>query len=292
MNQQVSSEKLVVTGITESQKEIEIGSLSSAVDKNIPFNSMRNPDRIALIIGNENYSEALNAEVNVQYARNDAEVFRQYALRTLGVEEDNLYFLTDATAGEMRRNIDLVAKLIEKMGSSAELVFYYAGHGYPDETTRVPYLIPVDVDATNLSAAIKLSDVYEKFGNTDASRITIFLDACFSGGGRTQGLLVARAVKIKPKSEMVKGNMVVFSASTGEQSSLAYDKEMHGMFTYFLLKKLQESKGDINYNDLAAYIEKNVSLESLKVNEKEQDPEVTISPAVQDSWGSWNFLEK
>ncbi len=195
MNQGVSNTKLVVEGKTEEHATIVFGSLTSSVDKNIPTNP-KVANRIALIIGNEDYSGTLNAEVNVAYARNDAEIFKQYALNTLGVEENNMHFLLDATAGQMRREIDLVTALATKLGNSCEVIVYYAGHGFPDEVTKVPYLIPVDVDATNLSSAIKLSDMYKKLGATGANKVTIFLDACFSGGGRNQGLLAARGVAI------------------------------------------------------------------------------------------------
>lgn len=289
MNQTVSDTKLVVQGRNEQEKEIVVGSLTSGVDKNIPFNNNKNPDRLALIIGNENYTGSLNAEINVEYARNDAEIFRKYAINCLGVEERNVYFFTDATAGLMRTKIELVAKLVSKMGSDAELIFYYAGHGFPDESTRVPYLIPVDVNATNLDAAIKLPEIYEQFSQTGAKRVIVFMDACFSGGGRNQGLLAARGVKIKPKNYMLDGNMVVFSASTGEQSALPYDKEKHGMFTYFLLKKLQDTKGNVTYDELSKYLESKVSVESLRVNGKEQDPKVNVSLDVEDVWKLWKI---
>ena len=35
---------------------------------------------------------------------------------------------------------------MEKLGPDGELIFYYAGHGFPDEQTKEPYLIPVDVN--------------------------------------------------------------------------------------------------------------------------------------------------
>jgi uncharacterized caspase-like protein len=243
------------------------------------------------VIGNEDYSRNLNAEVNVEYAKNDAETFRKYALNVLGVQEKNMHFMLDATAGQMQREMDLVAAIMEKLGGQGELIFYYAGHGFPDEVTKVPYLIPVDVDATNLSAAIKLSDVYRKLGETGAGRITVFLDACFSGGGRNQGLLAARSVAIKPKKENINGNMVVFSASTGEQSALPYNEERHGMFTYFLLDKLQQSGGNVTYGELANYLKKQVGLESLMVNGKPQDPEVNVSYKVADEWKNWKMGE-
>ncbi len=289
INQGVSSEKLIVQGKKVPKISFEVGSLTSKVDKNIPYNSVKNPNRIALVIGNEDYSRTLNSEINVEYAKNDAETFRKYALKVLGVEEKNMHFMVDATAGQMGREIDLVTAILEKLGSKGELIFYYAGHGFPDEVSKTPYIIPVDVDATNLASAIKLSDVYKKFGNSGAGRVTIFLDACFSGGGRNQGLLAARGVAIKPKEETIPGNMVVFSATSGEQSALPYKAEKHGMFTYYLLDKLQQTKGNVTYGELANYLKDEVGLESLTINAKPQDPEVDVSYKVMDKWKNWKF---
>ncbi|MBL7105861.1 MAG: caspase family protein [Bacteroidales bacterium] len=289
MNQAISDNKLIVQGKDQATTEIVIGSLTSDIDKNIPYQDQKNPDRVALIIGNEDYSGTLNAEVNVEFARNDAKIFMEYAKNTMGIEEDNIYFMLDATAGRMRKQIDLVTDLIKKMGNNAELIFYYAGHGFPDENTKTPYLIPVDVDATNLDPAIRLSEIYKNFAETGAKRVTVFLDACFSGGGRNQGLLAARSVVIKPKDELISGNMVVFSASSGEQSALPYDKQKHGMFTYFLLKKLQDTGGNVTYKELADYLNQKVGIESLRENGKAQDPEVNVSPSVDNIWMDWTL---
>ena len=289
MNQPVSDIKLTVEGKEEKTKEIVIGSLASSVDKNIPENKLKNPNRIALVIGNENYANSLNAEINVDFARQDAYVFRNYVISVMGVQPENMFFLQDATAGQMRKEIDRVASLVKLIGKDAELIFYYAGHGLPDEITKIPYLIPVDVDATNISSAIKISELYQKFSCTGAHRISVFLDACFSGGGRNQGLLAARGAKIKPQLEMINGNMVVFSASTGEQSALPYAFEKHGMFTYYLLKKLQETSGQVTYGQLDEYLKSSVGQESLRKNGKPQNPEVQVSPAVENIWQKWNF---
>ncbi len=186
------------------------------------------------------YQTGLTSEMNVTFARNDATIVADYVIKTLGFEESNVYLVTDATTGEMNQKLDLITKLAAKTGSDAEILFYYAGHGLPDENTKIPYLIPVDVNGSNLTSAIKLSDVYLKLSETRAKRITIFLDACFSGGGRESGLLAARSVKIKPAEELLTGNMVAFAASSLEQSAMPYKREKHGLFTYFLLKNIQE----------------------------------------------------
>jgi len=288
----VAQNNVVINAIATPATELTIASLTSDVDKNIPVSQGKNPNKFALIIGNEEYSkyqQGLNSEMNVAFARNDAGIFREYVTRTLGFQDGNVFFLTDATAGEMNQKIELISKLVTKSGKDAELLFYYAGHGLPDENTHVPYLIPVDVNGGNLNSAIRLNDIYKKFGETGANKITIILDACFSGGGRESGLIAARSVKVKPSMESLSGNMVVFAATTGEQSALPFAKEKHGMFTYYLLKKIQESAGSVNYGTLADYLTKNVSLQSLKINQKDQDPTVTVSSEVSDSWGNWKI---
>ncbi len=288
----IARNEVVISGQETAAPTIAIASLSADVDKNIPMVRKKHPYRYALIIGNEDYSRyqrGIATESNVDFARTDAKMFREYAMKTLGVEESNCFLLTDATAGEMLQKLDLVSKLAAKTPGKAEIIFFYAGHGLPDENSREPYLIPVDVSGTNLSAAVPLNEVYRKFSEAEAKRVTVFLDACFSGGGREAGLLAARGVKVKPKENMITGSMVVFTASTGEQSALPYKEMEHGMFTYYLLKKLQDTKGDVSYGDLADYITQKVSLESLKVNQKEQDPKVNVSVNVQNEWESWTF---
>jgi len=286
--------EVVISGIVTESPDIKLASLSSEVDKNIPVNRTKHPYRYALIIGNEDYTRyqrGLNTETNVEFARNDASIFRDYAVKTLGVNEMNAHLLKDATSGEICQKIDLVSKLASKSGEQAEIIFYYAGHGLPDEQTRAPYLIPVDVSGTNLDAAVKLEDIYKKFAESGAGKVTIFLDACFSGGGRDAGLLAARSVKVKPKDNLIQGNLVVFTASSGEQSALPIEGEQHGMFTFYLLKKIKDTQGDITYGELSDYITKNVSLESLRINQKEQDPTVSVSPSVEGSWQSWNLVK-
>ena len=277
-----------------TKKEVKkLTNISSLVDNNIPANS-KVKNRYALVIGNEDYTSfqrTLSSEQNVDYAVNDATIFKKYCLNTLGVKEDNMNFLTNATAGAMNQKINKMLKLMNKLGNEAELIVYYAGHGYPDELTKVPYLIPVDVSGTDLSYAIKLEDLYRDLGNTNA-RVTIFLDACFTGGGRNSGLVASRGVKVKPKEGTLNGNIVVFSASSGEQSSLAFHKESHGMFTYYLLNKLQESKGKVSMGELADYITNEVSIQSININEKEQDPTVNTSSKVINDWRNWEFQNK
>jgi len=264
----------------------------SDVDNNIPITPNQYSNRYALIIGNEDYSShqiELNNEINVDFARNDASAFKEYAESVLGIPNENIIFMLDATTGKMNQGIAKANRILKVTGGDAELFVYYAGHGLPDEQTQEAYIMPVDVSGKNANEGIALKDMYHKLTEFPAKRVTVFIDACFSGGARNQGLVAARGVKINPKESPMSGNLVVFSASSGVQSSLPYMQKEHGFFTYFLLKKLQESGGQINYNELSEYLISNVSLKSILINDKEQNPKVNVSSASQNIWKEWKL---
>ena len=248
---------------------------------------MKYKKRIALIIGNEDYSSfqpGLAKEVNVDFAKNDAKVFKEYCEKTLGILPENITLLLNATYGSMRQSIDRINKLMKNSDGDIEVIFYYAGHGLPDEATKEAYLIPVDINGSNVQSGIKLQDVYKSFSEYESLGVTMFIDACFSGGARGEQMVKARGVKIVPKADYLEGNILSFTASSGNQSSNAYMEKKHGLFTYYLLKTLQESKGNISYKDFWNGLKKKVSFESVNINNKEQEPQVIIGEKAKNSW--------
>lgn len=127
--------------------------------------------------------------------------------------------------------------------------------------------------------------MYEKLGSVEAQSITIFLDACFSGSKREEGMLAsARGVALKAKQSVPKGNMVIFSAAQGDETAYPYKDKQHGLFTYFLLKKLQESKGEVTLGELSEYLTEEVGRQSFVKNNKMQTPTVNVSSPLENSW--------
>jgi hypothetical protein len=270
------------------KKELE----PSDVDIDIPFIGPSNPNRYALIIGNEDYSSfqrGLNREANVEFAINDAETFKKYAVNVLGVPESNVLMKTNATAIEMNRLIKSMNAIIRVKEGKAEVFVMYAGHGFPDEKTQEPYLIPVDVSGSDLDYAIKLSDLYQKLTEYPSQRVTAFIDACFSGGGREQGLLAARAVKVKPRENLLTGNLVVFAAASGDQTALPYREKNHGMFTYHVLKLMKETGGKATYEEVSEYLRTNVGTASILINQRDQNPQTNISATLNELWKEWTL---
>ncbi len=286
--------KEIVYVPAESGKKEYVFQKNSDVDTNIPVVSKKHEYRYALIIGNEDYSSHqvdLSEEANVEFARNDASAFKEYALNVLGIPAENIIFLLDATTGQMNQAISKANLIIKNTRGKADFFVYYAGHGLPDEQTREAYIMPVDVSGKNANEGFALKNMYQKLTEYPSQKITVFIDACFSGGARNQGLLASRGVKVNPKENPLSGNLVVFSASSGEQSSLPFNEKEHGFFTYYLLKKLQETSGVISYFDLSDYLNEKVSLKSVLINNKEQNPKVNVSPESQDVWQSWKINE-
>jgi WD40 repeat protein len=251
-----------------------------------------NPYRFALIIGNEDYSTyqtGLEKESDVAFAVNDATAFKDVATGVLGVPDDNIIFLTNARAIEMDDAVRKLNPIIRALNGKAEIFFYYAGHGFPDEKTKEPYLIPVDVSGTNLRFAVSLKELYQQLTEYPSARVTVFLDACFSGGAREQGLVAARAVRIKPREDRLQGNLVVFTASSGSESAHPYKEKNHGIFTYHLLEKIKETAGEISYKELSDYLSMQVGVRSVMVNNMPQTPQTNVSFDVEEVWGDWKI---
>ncbi|HAN76722.1 MAG TPA: hypothetical protein DCQ31_02530 [Bacteroidales bacterium] len=270
------------TELNKAEKPVKntVSELSD-IDINIPVNTQNNTKTFVVIIANENYQK----EVKVQFAANDGRMVKEYCEKTLGIPSENIHIAVDATYGNMKSEIKWLADVAGVFNGEAKLIFYYAGHGMPNETNKSAYLLPVDGFSSDFETAIKLDDLYARLTAIPAVSVTVFLDACFSGAIRDDGMLAnARAVKVKPGANTIAGNMVVFSAANGDQTAYPYKAKQHGLFTYFLLKIIRESNGNADYNSLYNYVLENVKQQSIIVNQKSQTPLVNTSPELLNSW--------
>lgn len=260
----------------------------SIVDKNIPSVSHQNSNCFAVIIGNEKYE----SEVDVPFAENDARIFKEYAIKTLGIPEKQIKYVANGTLNGIRMAIRWLTQAMGVCNGQGQAIFYYAGHGIPDEANKSAYLLPVDGFGSDPESAYSLSRLYNELGAMPAQSVTVFLDACFSGAKREGGMLAsARGVAIKVKQSTPKGKMIVFTAAQGDETAHPYNEEHHGMFTFFLLKKLQETKGDITYGDLGDYLTNEVKRQSFVENGKQQTPSVMPSASFSSSWRKMKIVD-
>lgn len=289
LNQTLVSNKIEVKEIESEQKSftIETASLISDVDKNIPEVKADNTDNtFAVVIANESY----NKEAGVPFAANDGKIFAEYCKRTIGLPETNVRLLTNATLNDMKHEINWLRQVIETRKGKAKVIFYYAGHGIPDEKDKQAYLLPVDGYGSDTSTGYSLNSLYKELGEVPSQSVVVLLDACFSGAKREGDMLAsARGIALKTSRGEPQGNMVVFSAAKGDETAYPYKKEGHGLFTYFLLKKMQESKGEVTLKELGDYLAEKVSQQSIVVNSKSQTPTVIVSNSIAGDWTSWKL---
>ena len=258
---------------------------SSDVDIEIPQLGITNETIFAVIIANENYEE----ETQVEYALNDGEIFKTYCKEVLGLPESNIHYRENATLNNLLAELDWMKQISTAFGDETKFIFYYAGHGIPDEASGDAYLFPVDGRGNMLATGYSLNKLYETLGGLTAKSITVFMDACFSGAVRDGGMMAsARGVAIKAKQAAPKGNMIVLSAAQGDETAYPYKEKGHGLFTYYLLKKLQETKGDVTLGELSDYITSEVKKRSIIANGKLQTPIVTTSISATD-WRNWTL---
>lgn len=256
------------------------------VDFDIPIADNVSNHTFAVIISNEKYQ----MEKFVQYAENDGKAFTEYCKKTLGLPEKNVHFVTNATLNNIKHEIKWLQDVITVYNGDAKIIFYYAGHGIPDEQNKSAYLLPIDGYGSDVTTGYALEDLYKALGKLPSKSVTVFLDACFSRAKRDGEMLAsARGVAIKVKQATPVGNIVVFSAAQGDETAYPYKEEEHGLFTYYLLKKLQETKGDVTLGELGDYIKTQVERQSIVINGKLQSPSIVSTATIANSWKKWTL---
>ena len=257
--------------------------MSNNVDTDIPVTDVKNFRTFVLIVANESYM----ALSKVDFALNDSKVFKEYCQKTLGIPERNIIYKTNATHGMMRKAMDDMKSIAEACHGNCRFIVYYAGHGAPDESSKEAYLMGTDAYGVDRYTCYPLGDFYKDLSALQAKSVVVFMDACFSGATRSESgkmLASARGVAIVAKKNVPTGKVVVFSAASKDETAMPYREQQHGMFTYYLLLKLKESKGNVTCGDLADYLQDNVALNSLLVNKKKQNPNIIVGSDLLNNW--------
>ena len=254
---------------------------NSDVDINIPKTTRSTENTFAVIIANEDYKR----ESKVEYAIADGEAFKEYCIKTLGLPETNVHLVTNAGLGDIKHEVSWMTRLGNVYGGDAKLIFYYAGHGIPDESSLSAYLLPVDGYGTDITTGYKLTDLYNQLAAIPSKSTIVLLDACFSGAERSGKMMASsRGVALKAKPATPKGNMVVLTAASGDETAHPYRDKGHGMFTYFLLKKLKETNGNATLGELYDYIKTGVSRAAVINDLKEQSPSAIPAASMANTW--------
>lgn len=273
----VSSEaKIVVERSQPAASSISIAKLDPSQIK-----SPARPNSLALIIGIDEYDTLPNAA----HSENDARVFFDYATNVLGVPSDRVRLLT----GENARRLDIEKSLVTwlmpqlEVGKSEVFVFF-SGHGLASADGETRYLLPFDGDQHLLErSAIRRSDVIRTVVDAGAKSLTLFLDTCYSGGTRGNETLLAsaRPVQVMARASAVPRNVTILSAAAGNQLANSLPEVRHGLFSYHLMRALQDAAagphGEVTAGEIIDVLRKRVPRDALRIG-RVQEPQLNGNP--------------
>jgi len=244
-----------------------------------PDRIKRQPERdaVAVIIGISNYKSLPKAE----FAKDDAQVFYDYAIRALGVKPGNIKLLMDEQADAEEIYTAFKTWLPARVKSTTDVYVFYSGHGLPTQDGSGLYWLPQRANRDLISkTGILLAEVNSDIQATKPKSVTIFMDACYSGQARGGETLVAsaRPIALKSQPTTFPSNFTVISASQADQISSSSPELQHGIFSYYLMRGMEgeadlNKDGKITLNETQAYLSENVGRHARIMN-RQQEPQV------------------
>jgi len=257
---------------------------------NIPTTLIKRPEAVAVVIGNRDYQ--IKDVPTVEFAQRDAAIMKEYLLKTLGYQEENIIYLSNATKAQLDATFGTEGEYRGRLFSyikpnRSEVFVYYSGHGAPDPQSKQAYLVPVDADPAFVRLnGYSLNTFYKNLGNLPATAITVVVDACFSGASES-GMLLKNASPVFIQVEnpvLAAANAIAFTSASGDQISSWYPEKKHSLFTYFFLKGIS-GEADINKDkqisiaELNTYIADQVPYLARRLHNREQTP--MLAPGLQ-----------
>lgn len=310
-----SSLQIVVHGAFDAQaKNMEAALLNDEyVDFNIPQTEENlNSKTYALIIADEEYTAPLP---NCDFASNDGDVLHEYFVRTLGIPTRHVKVLHNAGHTEIKQEgIHWLKDIIKAQSGDVHIIIYYAGHGICNEKFG-PYLMPSDIDVSKIRAfrsktgvmpegielkgkdaekvleqCISIDSLTNFFKKDVALSYTFIIDASFNGIQRSgkEFFNIEKETK-RYRAPRVRNDIVIFMAADGDKTAYSFIDQHHGFFTYYILKELKFTRGEITFQELFNNVTKNQAYES-SLQGKLQEPSMIIGGALGENWGNRTFI--
>jgi WD40 repeat protein len=211
-----------------TEKDIYINCEPSSTAKDAPVHKFHGK-RLALVIGNSNYSQAAKLTNTSNDAKSMEAVLKEMNFEVITVLDGSYEKMKEAiyTFGDRIQDVDVS-------------IFYYAGHGLEVDGTN--YLVPVDANIQSaLDVKLKtipLTGVIRtmEFANDEGLNM-IILDACrnnpFPTGKRSGGSGLARV-------QAPSGTLIAYATDPG--STASDGDKANGLYTGELVKQMRISQ--------------------------------------------------
>ena len=281
---------IAVSVVQGSGQEVRVktrtGSFLNDVDIP-PAGLRRNPDAVAVVIGNFQYD---NKDVPlVDFAIRDSRAVKDYLVKGLGFQPANIIYEENASKAAFERIFgtpaDFKGQLYNyTLQKKPDVFVYYSGHGAPDLESKQTFFVPSDCDPNYVRInGYSLKTFYDNLAKLKVKGVTVVLEACFSGGSHAGGLIKSASPSLTLSIEKpvpTVQNINVFSSSASEEISSWFVEKRHGLFTYYFLEALKggadvNKDGKITMREVKQHILENVSFVARRYN-RSQNPDITL----------------
>jgi len=250
--------------------------ITSDVDQVTQLATRKRQNDFAIVIGVEEYRQHLPS---ADYARHDAETVTEYLTKIMGFPEENVVTLVNDRAAKSDFEKYFEKWLYNNVEKDSTVFVYFSGHGAPNPQNGDAYLVPYDGDPAFIDqTGYSLKRLYDSLSKLKSKNVIVALDSCFSGSGG-KSVIAAGSRSLVRKEKVQTKNLVVLTASEESQTSSTYDEKGHGLFTYFMLKKIKETvdkneHASLQLEDLYNYIKPQVEKIARKLKNNEQTPQL------------------
>ena len=213
------------------KREPQAGSSAEAVT---PGSSLGNPGKFyALVIGINAYKKP--GVPPLETAVGDAEEVGRALKDDYGFE---VKMLLNASRNEI---LGAMSEYRRKLEAEANLLIYYAGHGYFDKQADKGYWLPVDAEQDNPANWVSADDLTTTLRAIPARHILVIADSCYSGTLTRDapirvGLLTERNRLL---AKMLASSSRTVMASGGNEPVADGGGGKHSIFAAALLKGLK-----------------------------------------------------
>ena len=225
---------------------------------------VRNPDGVAVIIGNSTYRHEVPP---VSFAHRDATAFKRYLIDVVGFHRDNIIELHDASQADMesalgseRSHEGNLWSYLDPEGNS-DVVVFYSGHSVSGLNDKRGYLLPTDAHpATAEIHGYPIDLLFQNLAKLEKARsIAVYLDTSFSGDDDVQEPAGSRPPLVRPPLPAAGRMTALIAVSSAGEIALREEATQHGLFTRHLLEALYgaadaDGNNRITAGEVAAYL--------------------------------------
>lgn len=230
-------------------------------------------DKWALVVG---VSEFANPALNLKYSAKDAKDFADYLVKEADFAPDHVKLLLNKDATERRILSELGDRWLPRVANPDDLVVIFVsthGSGAELDVGGQNYLVAYDTDVQDLyTTGVPMQRLAKDIKDrVHCDRVVIFLDACHSGGVKSESKGLTRTGVDASELAIGSGRMVIAS-SAEDQVSWESKSGSNGVFTAALLQSLRKKGKETTVGEMFSDLKEKVQDQVLRERGRLQTP--------------------